>query len=105
MTAKVVGQKLGIVPKATVIILHRMTKGSSASVAPPVGESLLETVLTAANDIAVKGRSGKSVVNMSFGLSRLQSSNQPLVDMFGEPLSSLAISPIIPMLIVSDLPS
>jgi hypothetical protein len=73
VTAKIIGSKLGIAKDATVVLLDRASRPGS-SMAGGIGDIIydkrLETLLNVADDIAKNGRSGKSVVNMSFGVRR-----------------------------------
>jgi hypothetical protein len=68
VTAKIIGRNLGIVKKVTAVILDN--KWQPSSFLPDSGdfvpERILESLLNAADDIAVKGRYGKAVVSMSF---------------------------------------
>jgi subtilisin family serine protease len=71
--SKVVGKNLGIAKDATLVVLDKKMKMSSFSNfngETIVREKILESLLNAADDIATKGRAGKSVVNMSFGSKR-----------------------------------
>jgi subtilisin family serine protease len=95
--SKVVGKNLGIAKDATLVVLDKKTKQSSFSSfngETIVREKMLESLLNAADDIAAKGRAGKSVVNMSFGAKRTEAPQQ-LWDMMRKycPLYSLFLNP------------
>jgi hypothetical protein len=73
VTAKVLGRYLGIAKEATAVILDMtyLENAMAATISKQttvVREKYLESLLNAADDIATKKRSGKAVVNMSFGM-------------------------------------
>jgi len=74
VAAKVIGRNLGIVKSATAVILDKKTDetGPQSEVLRPlvIEEKYLESLLNAAEDIASKGRSGKSVLSISWGHRR-----------------------------------
>ena len=82
VTSKIIGNKLGIANKTTAVILDLKTQKSAASDEEFVWEKILEALLNAADDIATKGRSGKSVVSMSIGFGVDSHIPQAFVDMF-----------------------
>jgi hypothetical protein len=87
--SKIVGRNLGIAKQATAVILDKKLQEDSLTATVSKGESVvwekfLESLLNAADDIATKGRSGRSVVSMSFGWRRSQQP-EPFHDMMGEP--------------------
>ena len=90
VTAKVIGKELGIAKQATAIILDRKSKRTTLAADKYVAKKLLEALLNAADDIATKGRSGKSVVNMSFGMTK----NTPpaFIDMFRKSCFSVLLA-------------
>lgn len=70
VTAKVVGRLLGTAKKATAVILDKMLFATARYHETVVYEKVLESLLIAADNIARKGRAGKSVVNISMGGKR-----------------------------------
>ncbi len=84
VVSKVIGKKLGIATKTTAVILDLKTKKPASSAEEFVWEKILEALLNAADDIATKKRSGKSVVNMSLGFGVDSHIPQAFIDMFGK---------------------
>jgi hypothetical protein len=73
VTSKIIGKNLGISKRATAVILDKKSSvkgGIGSSGETTVIERFLESFLNAADDIASKGRAGKSVVSIAWGLKR-----------------------------------
>jgi hypothetical protein len=75
VASKVLGRYLGVAKEATVVVLDKKyfedeLEATMSGQTTVVREKFLESLLNAADDIATKKRSGKSVVNMSFGMLR-----------------------------------
>ncbi|KAK4040087.1 pectate lyase superfamily protein-domain-containing protein [Parachaetomium inaequale] len=101
VTAKIIGSKLGIAKDATAVVLDKASKLSSsmAGVDDIVYEKILESLLDAADDIAKKRRSGKSVLDKLDTALVASSGNDGYDDIRGYPAKFLGDG-VFPNLIV-----